>query len=141
MKSSEQEHAVPRLLADIGGTNARFALLADGRIDQLRVLPCANYPSLALVIEDYLSGLGSDRPRPRRAAIAVACPVTDDRFKLTNLPWSVSIADTRAALAFNQLQVVNDLGCVWQQFADPGAASAVRGEAKPGGGHRKGCLT
>ncbi|MDQ2989583.1 MAG: glucokinase, partial [Pseudomonadota bacterium] len=38
----------PRLLADVGGTNARFALeLGADRIELIEVLPCAGYPTLA----------------------------------------------------------------------------------------------
>ncbi|MFP4903823.1 glucokinase, partial [Paraburkholderia sp. BR14261] len=45
----------PRLLADIGGTNARFALeTGPGEIGQVRVYPCAQYPGVAEVIQQYL---------------------------------------------------------------------------------------
>ncbi|MDB5753894.1 MAG: glucokinase, partial [Massilia sp.] len=44
----------PRLLADIGGTNARFALeTAPGRIELIEVLPCASYPTLADALRAY----------------------------------------------------------------------------------------
>ena len=45
----------PRLIADIGGTNARFALL-DGRTwrDE-KVLACADSPDIVSAIESYLA--------------------------------------------------------------------------------------
>ena len=37
----------PRLLADVGGTNARFAIETSPRqFDAVAVLPCSGYPSL-----------------------------------------------------------------------------------------------
>ncbi|MFP3480137.1 glucokinase, partial [Burkholderia sp. SIMBA_057] len=45
----------PRLLADIGGTNARFALEnSPGEIGSVQVYPCADYPGVAEVIKKYL---------------------------------------------------------------------------------------
>jgi len=45
---------------------------------------------------------------PRRAVWAVACPVADDTIRLTNSPWTFSVADARAALGFDSLRVLND---------------------------------
>ena len=45
----------PRLLADIGGTHARFALeTGPGEIFQVQEYPCADYPGIAEVIRKYL---------------------------------------------------------------------------------------
>jgi glucokinase len=96
----------PRLLADIGGTNARFALFDGSRIYDEIILACADYPSLADAIEHYLSTLGSQRPRA--AAIAVATPVDHDQVKLTNHVWSFSISATRHRLNLDFLKVIND---------------------------------
>ena len=47
----------PRLLADVGGTNARFALeTAAGRIEAIAVLPCKAYPTFVDAVRAYLSG-------------------------------------------------------------------------------------
>ena len=46
----------PRLLADVGGTNARFALeTVPGRIVAIDALPCADYPTLAAALLSYLT--------------------------------------------------------------------------------------
>ena len=46
----------PRLLADVGGTNARFALeLAPGRIEHIHVLSGAAYATLADALKAYLA--------------------------------------------------------------------------------------
>jgi glucokinase len=95
------------LVADIGGTNARFALLEPGG-NILRPWRCLvdDYASLAQAIEAYLSH--ADLQRPRQAAIAVAAPVVGDEVSMTNHPWSFSIAALCRALGFERLRVVND---------------------------------
>jgi len=96
------------LLGDIGGTNARFALLRpDGAIDHVRSFVVEEYPSLASAVADYLEadGLG---PCPAHAALAVAAPVTGDRVTLTNHPWTFSIAGFGRGMDLRRLEVVND---------------------------------
>lgn len=96
-----------RLIADIGGTNARFALL-DGTVPlQERVLSCAEYPDLAAVAQAYLAGLDG-RPRPGEAALALAGPITGDSIVLTNLGWRFSAADLRRQLGLERLLLMND---------------------------------
>src|SRR5206468_1329141 len=63
----------PRLLADVGGTNARFALeTAPGEIGQIRVYPGADYPGIAEVMQQYLKD--TKVGRVNHAAIAIANP-------------------------------------------------------------------
>ena len=59
-----------RLLADIGGTNARFAWQAapGAAITDVRVLPGAQYPTLQAAMHAYLDGLGRGAP----ASVAIA---------------------------------------------------------------------
>ncbi len=99
---------VTRLIADIGGTNARFALIAGDDTTPFaeQVLPCARYPGLVEAIESYLAGV--DAPRPREAAIAMATPVTGDRIKMTNNDWSFSIEATRRTLGMDGFRLLND---------------------------------
>lgn len=98
---------MPELIADIGGTNARFALVDPNNVirDELR-LACADYPTLASACEAYLREAGGTRPR--HAAIAVASPVLGDDVKMTNHHWSFSIEETRRQLRLDSLDVVND---------------------------------
>jgi glucokinase len=101
----------PRLLADVGGTNARFALeTAPHTFDAVTVLPCAAYPSLGAAAAAYLA---SDAVAPhvanlRSAAIAIANPVDGDLVSMTNHTWSFSIAALREELDLATLLVVND---------------------------------
>ncbi|SIQ11790.1 transcriptional regulator, RpiR family [Aromatoleum tolulyticum] len=97
----------PRLLADIGATNARFALeRAPGRVEAIEVLHCGDYAGIVDVIQAYLRQQGG--PAPRHAAIAIANPIDGDHVKMTNRDWQFSIEETRRALGFDTLLVVND---------------------------------
>lgn len=101
------------LVADIGGTNSRFALTdPDAPTVELlaaRSLRNAEFDSLEAAIEHYLAALPS---RPTRAAIAVACPVKSDEIRLTNLHWSFRQSVLRDHLKLDALHVLNDFGAV-----------------------------
>ncbi|WP_322105229.1 bifunctional transcriptional regulator/glucokinase [Paraburkholderia sp. J41] len=122
----------PRLLADIGGTNARFALeTAPGEIGQVRVYPCAQYPGVAEVIQQYLKD--TKIGRVNHAAIAIANPVDGDQVRMTNHDWTFSIEATRRALGFDTLLVVNDFTAL--AMALPGLTDTQR--VQVGGGQRR----
>ncbi|WP_207455382.1 glucokinase [Azospirillum sp. SYSU D00513] len=110
--STDRDDASPvTLVADIGGTNARFGLI-DGRgVRDSRILPCADFPSLEEAARAYLA-LAPSAARPRRGAFAVAGPVTGDRIALTNLVWSFSTEEVRQRLGLERLAVVNDFTAV-----------------------------
>ena len=99
----------PRLLADIGGTNARFALeTAPGQIEAIAVLPCKNYPTLVDAIRAYLCGLQISVSRVQHAAIAIANPVQGDQVRMTNHDWAFSVEAVRCELGFDTLLLIND---------------------------------
>ncbi len=94
-----------RLVADIGGTNARFALSPRGGIlEEARVLKVRDFPDPAAAIRAYLDGR-----RVRRAVLAVATPVEGDEISFTNSPWRFSATALRSALGFEHLSVINDM--------------------------------
>lgn len=96
------------LVGDVGGTKARFGIVdAATRLTDVRILGASDYPTLVDAATDYLTGL--DRAmRPRRAALAVACPILGDRVQMTNHPWSFSIEETCRELDLETLEVLND---------------------------------
>ena len=102
----------PRLLADIGGTNARFVLeTRPGRFEAAAVLPCDDYPSLLDAINAYTAGAdarAAGSARVHHAAIAIANAIDDDIIKLMNHHWFFSIEAMRTALGLDTLLVVND---------------------------------
>ena len=101
------------LVADIGGTNARFALLgARGAPTRIRVLAGDDFPSLSHAIEAYLASIDLSE-RPTRAAIAVASPVTGDRITLTNRKsWSFSTSTLQRQLGLQDLRIINDFTAI-----------------------------
>ncbi len=98
----------PRLVGDIGGTNARFAwksgpasVLAD-----IASYPCADHPSLQHAMQHYLAEHA--KPMVSWCAIGIANPVTGDQVQMTNHHWSFSISGVKAALGFERFLVLND---------------------------------
>jgi glucokinase len=111
----------PRLLGDIGGTNARFALVhSNGTpITQEVTLPTGQYPDLAAAAQAYLQQTG--QPTVREACIAIANPIDGDLLKMTNNHWQFSIEATRQKLGLDSLLMLND----WEAMAM--AAPALQG--------------
>ncbi len=99
----------PGLIADIGGTNARFALVPPGASQgqQPLTLACADFPGPAEAALAYLRKVAPPVP-PARAAFAVACPVLADSVAMTNHAWRFSIEEVRQTLSLERLEVVND---------------------------------
>src|SRR4029453_11155549 len=98
----------PRLIGDIGGTNARFALLTSaGQPPGAKAsYPCAQFGSLLEAIEHYLSE--QRQPAPTWAAMGMANPVSGDQVKMTNRDWAFSISGMKRALGLQRLLVIND---------------------------------
>jgi glucokinase len=106
-----------RLLADIGGTNARFALQQAGSegFADIEVLACGDYPAIDDAVRAYLSraaARGLAVGGVRHAAIAIANPVEGDEVSMTNHCWRFSIRALQAALALDTLLVVNDFAAL-----------------------------
>jgi glucokinase len=105
-----RRHDGPRLLADIGGTNARFALeLGPGCIEHIEVLSCASHATLADALRAYLAlPEVASAGAVRHAAIAIANPVMGDMVRMTNHHWEFSIDAMRRECGFDTFVVVND---------------------------------
>lgn len=96
------------LVGDVGGTNARFALVdGQGHIRHPRSFPAKEYASLAAAIAEYLDQT-MGRKRPPRAVIAVAGPVLDGEIEFTNLDWQISEGDLLAHFEFEAVRLIND---------------------------------
>lgn len=98
------------LVADLGGTNVRFALADTSapqplRADSIRRYRVAEFGSLADAGRRYL---GEMAVAPRRGVFAVAGRVDGDRAQITNHPWVIGIEETRRQLDLDVLDVHND---------------------------------
>jgi glucokinase len=100
------------LLADVGGTNVRFAsqFEAHGPLQETGTYACADFETLYDSICHHLwsKGLG----RPRCGAIGIATPVNGDHIRMTNHPWSFSIRAMQEALGLQRLLVLNDFSAL-----------------------------
>jgi len=96
------------LVADVGGTNARFAIadLETLALADIEEFQCTRHSSLVEAMRAYLDRL--DDP-PAEAAIAVAGPVVDDRVSLTNSAWSFTKAELCSRCGLNSVLVLNDI--------------------------------
>lgn len=106
------------LVADIGGTNARFALAA-ARGGELTVGPVAlvrtaAYASLDAALDAFLEAEG--RPSLAAAAICAAGPVEGEDasavIHLTNCPWEVGVAALARATGVARPRVMNDFAAL-----------------------------
>ena len=100
--------AAPRLLIDIGGTNARLALqeAPQGPLLAMETYPCAQFDGVSALIAHYLQARGG--VQPTQCAIGIASPIGGDEVVMTNLAWRFSRRDLQAALGLERLAVIND---------------------------------
>lgn len=100
------------LIADIGGTNARFAL-ADATApgySQEQTLLCADFPSVEAAIQHYLDDVGARAPEV--ICLAAAGPVVDNHIKVTNNHWVLNVDDLGEAFATDAVRLMNDFEAI-----------------------------
>lgn len=98
------------LIADIGGTRARFATCAlDGsKIARLAPLRTRDFPTLGAALGAALHGEAGRAEPPEVACLALAAPITGDRVDLTNARWSFTAQDVKRASGASRVLLVND---------------------------------
>lgn len=102
-----------RLVADVGGTRARFALSdGPGRIGRCIELSSREQPPAAL-LRQALQALAPEGG-VSEARLAVAGPVESGAARLTNLPWRYDAAELAAETALRHVELVNDFAAVAQ---------------------------
>ncbi len=99
------------LVADIGGTHARFALAPeDGRPGEPSVWLTAMYESLGAALADFVSrhpGVSITA-----AAVCAAGPVIDNQIHMTNCPWTVKRDEIADILGTEQVFLLNDFAAI-----------------------------
>jgi glucokinase len=121
----------PILLADIGGTNARFAVLPAPGEALIRLAPAltASASDPLPVIRTAVDGAPGQRPRS--AFLAVAARVDGTVVDLMNAGWVLDAGRVGAALGLSPVALVND-------YVPVAAACAVLREGEGGGLERIG---
>jgi glucokinase len=98
--------SAPVLLADIGGTHSRFALLGSSdRPEQVVSWDNNSYATLEDAVSSYLATV---KARPQAAVLAVAGPVTGREIALTNRSWHFDLDDLASRFGFSDIQAIND---------------------------------
>ncbi|MDX1341073.1 MAG: glucokinase [Reinekea sp.] len=136
------------LIADIGGTNARFALtpirnieaggdlvLAESDLIAPTALNGAEYATILEAIEAYLAGPAKDYPRPEHSVMAIACPTDQDQITMTNHTWAFKVSELKATLGFKTLKFINDYNALANaipQLDENSLIKVGRGEAVKG---------
>jgi glucokinase len=98
------------LLGDIGGTNARFALLRAGSPGPALRLATADFPDLKAALADALAALGAGTVEA--AAVCAAGPPEDGVIAMTNCPWEVSLAAIATVTGARQTLLLNDFAAL-----------------------------
>ncbi len=101
--------APPRIVADIGGTNGRFAIVRDQRITERRDYRNVEFPDLASLMRRYLEDAGSADDDVDAACLAVAAPVSENgEATFTNAPWKVSASELQKTMRLARVAIIND---------------------------------
>ena len=142
MSVESDEIAFPVLIGDIGGTNARFAVIPDETSAEIE-FPIVQTRSFATIDEAIAETVLKASPvKPRSAILAIAGPVDGDEIPLTNCPWVVRPKAMLFGLGFSDVIILNDfeaqalaavaLGPIWLEKLgggepEEGAARLVLG--------------
>jgi glucokinase len=95
------------LLADIGGTNARFAILDRGRIGPIEHAKVSDYLTAIDAIAAFLTLHPAGEP-VGAGILGVAGPIENNRGILTNSRWTIDAADLQRAFGFKVVHLLND---------------------------------
>lgn len=115
--------STPFLVADIGGTNARFGLVEPSTdktkpnftASQFMTLKCSNFSDMASMVKECCKQF--EIAMPEYGCFAIAGPIENSRVKMTNLGWEFAIEDLRNELGMKKLHAINDFAA--QAYATP----------------------
>lgn len=110
------------LVADIGGSNARFAVADPETLAllEIRHYRVSDYPLFSDVLRQFLADISSRHDvaaGPRRACLAVASPVDGNVLKLTNNHWTVDREEISALINNADVELINDFVAVGHGIA------------------------
>jgi glucokinase len=114
------------LAGDIGGTNARLAIieLSDGaaRIVRGHIFPPRSAPGLAPIVQRFLV---ESAETPASACFGIACPIVGGECRAPNLPWTVNQRALAADIGIPDTSIINDFDAVGYGLARLGPADVV----------------
>ena len=108
------------LIADIGGTNARFALAhadkengengARGSFSAPLTLSCADYSSTDKAVSTYLDTVGVDQPQA--ICFAAAGPVINQCVRFINNDWQINMPELGEMFGARATHLLNDFEAI-----------------------------
>lgn len=129
----------PGIVADIGGTNGRFAIVRDGQVTERREYRNEKFPDLATLLRHYLEEAGTADDDVEVACLAVAGPISPDgEATFTNkASWTVSARGLEQAMGLKRVAVINDFAAQaygLTMLGDDGAKHLAGPASKPADG-------
>ena len=105
------------LIADIGGTNARFAALLHGQLEgqfqfHHSVLEYPAFSDLIIKLRAELATVADIHTAPTAVCLAVACPADSDQISFTNSHWSFTRKELVEWLECEHITLINDFEAV-----------------------------
>lgn len=123
----------PVLVADIGGTNARFALATFANsgvsVGEMHAFRAEDYESIRDAADAFLEAAQAE---PKLACFAVAGPITDAVVEFTNSPWVLDIEKTKRQMKLERLLAINDFEALATSVRQLNPGDFL--EVKPGAG-------
>ena len=108
---TQKKKTLQGLVGDIGGTNARFALVTrtatDSHLDHITAMQCEDFDNVQAVLKAYFKGL-VQTPQIDFVVLAIAGPVKDGAIKVTNLDWVVTETDLKLTTGAKTARLIND---------------------------------
>lgn len=114
---------LPALVADVGGTNARFALVgSNGHLGASTRVLVGGHATLERAVADVLARTSE---RPRSLILAIAGLVEGDEASLTNAPWVARPRTLMAERGFEEVLILNDFEAVSLALSVLGESDSV----------------
>ena len=109
--ASNHDGAEGVVLADVGGTNVRFALLTGGMLGPIEHMAVRDHRRFSDALAAFIAGQ-TQGAAIRRAVFAVAGVVEGERCALTNNLWVVDAAELAARFGFTSIHIINDFEAI-----------------------------
>jgi glucokinase len=128
-----QPDMFPYVVADIGGTNARWGLVSgvdsggNYCIEAINTFENKHHPKFEDSLAAYLDSLGG--LAVARVCVALAGPVLGDQIEMTNINWSFSIRAVEKQFNLRKLLIVNDFTALAYSTSALGEADVLRVKA------------
>ena len=119
------------LVADIGGTNARFAALREGQLESEfefyhSVEEYPQFSDLIIKLRDEIAQATGFVGAPHSVCLAVACPADAEHISFTNSHWEFTKTHLLEWFGCEKLVVINDFEAVAHGITELGPEDSIK---------------